>query len=186
MSELRESRECDVKQLRDCTLNGGAELIDVREYTEYAGGHVRGAKLMPLGDISKRYTEIPRDKPVFVICRTGRRSAHAQKAFLDLGITNVINVRGGIEAWKSEGFEIENSENAIWSLERQVRFLAGFLVFAGVVLALVAHPLFIIMSGFVGAGLMLAAVTDTCAMGMLLAKLPWNKITNQCSLVDKR
>ncbi|HXF43515.1 MAG TPA: rhodanese-like domain-containing protein, partial [Pyrinomonadaceae bacterium] len=150
-----------------------------------AEGHIRGAKPIPLSDISKRYTEIMQDRPVFVICRTGRRSLQAQKVLLDLGMTNVRNVRGGIEAWKSEGFEIVKSANAVWSLERQVRFLAGFLVFAGVILALVAHPFFIILPGFVGAGLMFAAVTDTCAMGMLLAKLPWNKTANECCLVDK-
>ena len=64
----------------------------------------------------------------------------------------------------------------IISLERQVRIAAGFLVLVGAALALVVHPYFVGLSAFVGAGLMFAGITDSCGMGMLLAKMPWNRI----------
>ena len=65
------------------------------------------------------------------------------------------------------------------SLERQVRIAAGFLVLTGVILGFTVHPGFFGLSGFVGAGLMFAGITDTCAMGMLIAKMPWNQV-KQC------
>ncbi len=60
-------------------------MIDVREYPEYAGGRVAGAKLIPLGDVEKRYTEIDRSQPVYVMCRSGKRGAEAQKRLAALG-----------------------------------------------------------------------------------------------------
>ena len=61
------------------------------------------------------------------------------------------------------------------SLERQVRIAAGSLVLTGAIHSLV-HPWWIGLSGFVGAGLMFAGITDTCGMGMVLARMPWNRV----------
>jgi hypothetical protein len=61
------------------------------------------------------------------------------------------------------------------SLERQVRIAAGSLVLIGIALGWFVHPYFIGLSAFVGAGLVFAGVTDTCGMGMILARMPWNK-----------
>jgi rhodanese-related sulfurtransferase len=168
--------ECNATELKEQLRRGGCVLIDVREYAEYAGGRVKGAQLVPLGDIERRYTEIEADKPIYVMCRSGKRGAEAQKKLTALGFANVKNVAGGIEAWKAAGFSIEKDANAVWSLERQVRFSAGSLVVLGVLLSLIS-PYFVLLSAFVGAGLVFAAVTDTCGMAMLLAKMPWNKDT---------
>ena len=75
---------------------------------------------------------------------------------------------------KKENLPFERDENAPWALERQVRFAAGLLVLTGVLSSVFVHPYFVWLSAFVGAGLVFAAVTDTCAMGLLLAKMPWN------------
>lgn len=146
----------------------------MREYPVYAGGRVAGAKLIPLGDVEKRYTEIDRSQPVYVMCRSGKRGAEAQKRLAALGMNDVKNVRGGIEVWKAASLPVEKDADAVWSLERQVRFTAGSLVVLGVLLSLV-NPNFLLLSAFVGAGLVFAAVTDTCGMAMALAKMPWNK-----------
>ena len=169
--------ECDVLELdREMKeSDGSCVLVDVREFAEYSGGRVPGSKLIPLGDVERRYAEIDRDKPVFLICRTGRRSAEAQAKLLRLGFTDVRNVRGGYEAWKSAGLPVESDPNPVWSLERQVRFAAGSLVVLGVILSVLVHPYFVALSGFVGAGLVFAAVTDTCGMAMVLSKMPWNR-----------
>ena len=166
--------ECTVTILNE-QLKDGAQLIDVREYAEYAGGRVAGARLIPLGGIEQQAGEIDRSKPVYVMCRTGNRSAQAQKKLKSLGFTNVINVAGGFEAWKKEDLPFERDEKAPWALERQVRIVAGSLVFAGVLLSVLVHPYFVWLAGFVGAGLVFSAVTDTCTMGMLLLKMPWNR-----------
>jgi hypothetical protein len=114
------------------------------------------------------------------MCRTGRRSGEAQKKLKALGFTNVVNVAGGFEAWKKEDLPFEKDERAPWSLERQVRFTAGLLVLLGAALALLVHPYFIALAGFVGAGLTFAGATDWCGMAMLLAKMPWNRKVQSC------
>ncbi len=167
--------ECTVLTLNEKLGNEDLGLIDVREYAEFAGGRIAGAKLLPLGEIEKRHTELDRSKPIYVMCRTGNRSSQAQTKLKSLGFTNVVNVAGGFEAWKKADLPFERDENAPWALERQVRFVAGSLVLVGVLLSIFVHPFFIGLSGFVGAGLVFAAVTDTCAMGMMLMKMPWNR-----------
>jgi rhodanese-related sulfurtransferase len=167
--------ECSVSTLNDMMSSGGVTLIDVREWPEFAAGRVRGASLIPLGEIAARSAEIDGSKEVYVICRTGRRSAEAAARLESLGFGNVINVQGGFEAWKKENLPFERDEKAPWSIERQVRFTAGLLVFLGVLLSLLVHPYFIFLSGFVGFGLAFTATIDWCGMGLLLAKMPWNR-----------
>ncbi len=167
--------ECAVNELKDELENKNSILIDVRENVEFLGGRIAGAKLIPFGEIEKRHTELGKAEQIFVICRSGRRSAEAQKKLKTLGYNNVINVFGGFDAWKKAGFAFEKDENAPWALERQVRFVAGILVLVGVILSVLVHPYFIGLSGFVGAGLTFAGATDWCGMGLLLAKMPWNQ-----------
>lgn len=167
--------ECTVMTLNEKLKTENAQIIDVRERAEFASGRVAQAKAFPLGELEKRAAELDRTKPIYVICRTGRRSLEAQKRLNALGFSNVINVKGGFEAWKKEGLPFERDENAPWSLERQVRLTAGLLVFVSVLASVFIHSYFIWLAGFVGVGLIFAAVTDTCAMGMILAKMPWNK-----------
>ena len=175
MAEKLNMTECDVIELKHYVETGERNLIDVREYPEFAGGRINGARLIPLGDIEKRYTEIDRDKTAYLICRSGKRGSEAQKKLVSLGFSDVRNVRGGFDAWKAAGFDFEKDAKAVWSLERQVRFTAGSLVVLGVVLSWLIHPYFIALSAFIGAGLVFAAATDTCTMAMILAKMPWNK-----------
>lgn len=93
-----------------------------------------------------------------------------------MGFTNVINVVGGLEAWKKEQLPLERDEKAPWAIERQVRFAAGLFILIGVVLAVLVHPYVIGISAFVGAGLVFSAATDSCMMGLILMKMPWNRI----------
>lgn len=167
--------ECTVLGLKESLGKANTTLVDVREYPEYAAERVSGAKLIPLGEIEKRHHEIDHNHTVYVMCRSGNRSSQAQKKLQALGFKNVVNVVGGMNAWKEAGLPTERDENAVWDLERQVRFTAGLLVLTGVLLAIFVHPYFIGLSGFVGAGLVFAAVTNTCGMAMLLAKMPWNQ-----------
>ena len=175
MAEKLNMTECDVIELKRYVESGAPNLIDVREYPEFAGGRVSGARLIPVGDLDKRYTEIDRDKTAYLICRSGKRASEAQKKLVSLGFSDVRTVSGGFEAWKAAGFDFEKDARAVWSLERQVRFAAGSLVVLGVVLSWLIHPYIIALSAFVGAGLVFAAVTDTCTMAMILAKMPWNR-----------
>lgn len=86
----------------------GALLLDVREVSEFAEGHAPNARLIPLGELGGRLAEIAayKDKPVAVICRSGRRSAKAVKLLQDAGYTKVSNVSGGITAWQKAGLPV--------------------------------------------------------------------------------
>ena len=86
-------------------------------------------------------------------------------------------VEGGIGALDNAGASLQKGQGTIMSLERQVRIAAGSLVVIGVALGTLVNPWFYGLSGFVGAGLVFAGVTDTCGMGMMLARMPWNNRT---------
>ena len=78
-------------------------VIDVREPQEYAGGSVAGAELMPLRSLPHHLAEIPRDRPVVLMCRSGARSGHACAFLTAQGFRNVYNLQGGIISWVSQG-----------------------------------------------------------------------------------
>ncbi len=86
----------------------GALLLDVREAGEYAEVHAPNATLIPLGELSARLNEIAayKDKPVAVVCRSGRRSAKAVGILQEAGFSQVSNVSGGMTAWESAGLEV--------------------------------------------------------------------------------
>ncbi len=158
------------------------QLIDVREFPEFSSMRIPGAELISLGGLEERHLEIDRTKPTLLICRTGNRSLKAKDKLQKLGFSDVRNVTGGMNAWKSAGFVTEKDENAVWDLERQVRFVAGVLILTGIILAITVHPYLIGLTAFVGAGLTFSALTNTCGMGMVLASMPWNKKTQSCDI----
>jgi len=156
-------------------------LLDVREYPEFAAGHLKAARLIPLGEIERRAGELPKDKLIVAMCRSGGRSAEAASKLAQLGFTNVRQLTGGVMAWEQAGLPLEKEAHAPWALERQVRLVAGLLILIGLALSHV-WPLAIVIAWFVPLGLIFAALTDSCMMGMLLAKLPWNRSAPACSL----
>ena len=79
-----------------------AVVLDVREPQEYASGHVPGAISLPQAELASRLDEVPRDAPLYVICRTGTRSLHSTQFLHQVGIA-ATNVRGGTEAWRAKG-----------------------------------------------------------------------------------
>ena len=172
--------ECTVLVLNEKLKAGNAQVVDVRDYAEYANGHAAGAKSFPLADLERRSGELDHAQPVYVMCRTGRRYAAGREKLKALGFADAVNVAGGFEAWKKENLPVEKDEKAPWSLERQVRFAAGLLVLTGVLASVFVHPYSLLLAGLAGTGLVLAAATDTCLMGMLLAKMPWNKTGAAC------
>lgn len=165
------------KQLQDRIRAGeNVDLIDVRTPVEFREVHVSVARNLPLDslDCSAVLRNRTADSPLFVICRSGSRGKQACEKFMAAGCRNVVNVEGGTVAWDQAGFPVVRGKKAV-SLERQVRIAAGFLVLTGAGLSLI-HPYWAGLSGFVGAGLMFAGITDTCGMGMILARMPWNQV----------
>jgi rhodanese-related sulfurtransferase len=124
------------------------------------------------------------DQPIYLICKSGSRGKSACEKFIAAGFTNVVNVEGGTSAWVAEQLPVVRGKKAI-SLERQVRIAAGFLVLVGAVLGFFVTPYALGLAAFVGAGLAFAGITDTCGMGMLLARMPWNQVSDTCTATTK-
>ena len=78
------------------------ELIDVREAFEYEIARIDGARLIPLGEIAERVSELQRERPIVVHCHSGRRSAEAVRLLQQRGFANVYNLEGGIDAWSDQ------------------------------------------------------------------------------------
>lgn len=154
------------------------ELIDVRTPSEFRAAHVEFARNIPLDQLDPEAIIRERNPncgdPLFVICLKGGRSRQACESFLQKGLTNVVSVEGGTSACELTDLPIVRGAKAI-SLERQVRLAAGSLVLLGVILGFTLNHGFFGLSAFVGAGLVFAGITDTCGMGILLSKMPWNQ-----------
>ncbi|HTW95649.1 MAG TPA: rhodanese-like domain-containing protein [Tepidisphaeraceae bacterium] len=156
------------------TLN----ILDVRTPAEFARVHARGARLMPLGELTPSAVAAQPQQsgePIYLICQSGSRAARAWQTLANAGVESACCIEGGTAAWEAFGLPVERGASTVISLERQVRIAAGSLVFAGTLLAWRIHPLFLAIPAFVGAGLIFAGVTDYCGMGMLLAQMPWNR-----------
>jgi rhodanese-related sulfurtransferase len=149
-------------------------LLDVRTPAEFAAVHIPGSDNVPLDLLREHRDELGRRLgDVVLVCRSGARAAQAERALAEAGLPGVHVLDGGITAWQASGAPV-NRGRAAWDLERQVRLVAGTLVLAGVLGGL-AVPALRWLAAAIGAGLTIAALTNTCAMGMLLARLPFNR-----------
>jgi rhodanese-related sulfurtransferase len=164
-----ETLERQLAQDKDC------QVIDVREFAEYDTEHIAGARLVPLSKFEQQAGTIDRERPVYVVCRSGTRAAQAAERLQQLGHPDVRILEGGLQAWLAAGYAVERGVRRVWSLERQVRGVAGGLVLMGALFTWLVHPGFVALPAFIGAGLLFAAITDTCGMAMLLARMPWNQ-----------
>ncbi len=150
-------------------------LIDVREFPEYAAGHIAGSQLVPLSTLAHASATWDPATPIILFCRTDRRSQIAREQLADRNFTDLSVLEGGIEAWRAAGKPLERTARQPWSLERQVRITVGSLVLITLLLAHFVSQYFFFATAFVGAGLVFAGVSDICMMATILGKLPWNR-----------
>jgi rhodanese-related sulfurtransferase len=151
-----------------------ARLIDVREYPEFAEGHIEGSELVPLSTLGKASDGWDRSQSLTLICRSGRRAEQARQTLAAKGFTSLTILGGGIQAWTDGGKHLTVTANVPWPMERQVRVTAGSLVLFFFGLGLLTSKKFFIGAALVGAGLVYAGVSDNCMMGSLLGRMPWN------------
>ncbi|MBQ6459961.1 MAG: rhodanese-like domain-containing protein [Exiguobacterium sp.] len=100
-SEKDEITRIDVKTLQNKLENEEITLLDVRESSEYEGGHIEGAVNASLSSLDANQLPYPKDEPIYVICRSGNRSAQAASQLQDAGYTEIYDVSGGMMAWES-------------------------------------------------------------------------------------
>ncbi|GAB4243992.1 MAG: rhodanese-like domain-containing protein [Candidatus Methylacidiphilales bacterium] len=166
-------------------------LIDVRTPAEFEEVHIPGSHLVPLHtlDDAKARDLAGRAKEWVLVCRSGNRARQAAEKLAAAGADQLLVLEGGITAWESTGGQVHRGRKTI-SIERQVRIGAGSLVLLGVILGVTLNLWFLVLSAFVGCGLIFAGITDWCGMGLLLARMPWNNrsssTTGECGAACAR
>ncbi|MEQ8786814.1 MAG: rhodanese-like domain-containing protein [Pirellulaceae bacterium] len=154
------------------------DLIDVRTPVEFREIHLSWARNVPLDQLDPQAVMKARngsaEQTLYVVCRSGSRGRQACERFIKAGFTNVVNIEGGTQACAQAGLDVVRGKK-VMSLERQVRVAAGSLILLSAALGWLVHPGFYGLAAFVGAGLVFAGITDTCGMGLMLARMPWNR-----------
>ncbi|MEV1174525.1 rhodanese-like domain-containing protein [Nonomuraea sp. NPDC049784] len=166
----------DVTTTRAMAAAGGAILLlDVRTPAEFETAHVDGAVNVPLDRLETHLPQLAEAalSRIVLICQSGGRATTAQAKLAQAGIPTSAVMTGGMNAWLAAGAPVNRGRQR-WSLERQVRLVAGLLVLVSVLLSLVT-PWSLLVTAFVGAGLTYAGASDNCLMGLLLTRLPYNR-----------
>jgi rhodanese-related sulfurtransferase len=152
-------------------------VLDVRTPAEFETAHIRWSHNVPLDVLDKHGSEVVRhldqDHDVVLVCKSGQRAAQAAALLQNAGLAGGRVLEKGITDWEGRGFGVDRGVER-WDLERQVRLLAGSLVVSSVV-GSVAVPRLKWLAAAIGAGLSYAAISNTCAMGTALSKLPYNR-----------
>ena len=167
----------DVTTLQaELAANPDTLLVDVRTPGEFQVASIEGAVNLPLSQVDAHLRRIVRDAGgrMVLVCQSGARAGQAAGTLAGAGLSDVVVLDGGMNSWVSAGAPVRREENAKWALERQVRLVAGGIVASSIV-GSVRFPKLRFLAGGVGAGLVFAAVSNTCAMGNMLMKLPYNR-----------
>lgn len=174
-----------VQELQKILAAGApVDLIDVRTPAEYGSVHVPGARLHQLdsldcGAVISSHTG-GSHSPIYILCHAGTRAKRAAAKFVEAGFSEAVVVEGGTQAWVDAGLPVERGASQTLPLDRQLQLAIGVLVVIGVLLSHFVNPHWIWLSGFVGAGLMMAGATGFCPMRILIARMPWNQKGNCC------
>ena len=158
-------------------------ILDVRTPAEFETSHIAGSYNVPLDLLREHREEIVGhlDQDVVLVCRSGQRAAQAEDTLRRAGLLNVHVLDGGIVAWEATGHTVIRGAQR-WDLERQVRFVAGSTVLLSILVS-IAVPKAKWLAAAMGGGLTVAALTNSCAMGSMLARLPYNRAAG-CDLQD--
>lgn len=155
-------------------------VIDVRGGAEFDSMHIKGSYHVPLPLLSEHAEEFAAKMGtrVVLVCQSGNRAEQARKHLDAVGLGSASVLSGGVPAYAAAGGNVVKGKNT-WALERQVRMTAGSLVLAGVVGSKLLSPKLGLLAGGIGAGLTFSAATNSCAMGQMLSKMPWNRSANE-------
>ena len=163
--------------------NGDAVLIDVREPDEFKSEHIAYALSVPLSSLEGGFQmlDIPKNKSILFQCLKGSRGQMACERIQGLGSceNTIMNIEGGIEAWKEAGMPVIAASTSTAmpkiSIMRQVQIIVGFLVALFVLLGFTGISFAFILAGVFGGALFFAGLTGWCGLAMTLSKMPWNK-----------
>ncbi|MEU3744268.1 MULTISPECIES: rhodanese-like domain-containing protein [Streptomyces] len=153
----------------------GPRVLDVRTPGEFRTVHIPGSYNVPLDTLREHRAELLThlDEDVVLVCRSGARAAQAEQALAEAGLPNLRVLDGGMMTWEAAGAPVNRGE-ARWDMERQVRLVAGSVVLATGLVGVLVPGVHLIGTA-IGAGLTYAALSNSCMMGVLLSKLPYNR-----------
>jgi rhodanese-related sulfurtransferase len=150
-------------------------VLDVRTGGEFDSVHIPGSYNVPLDTLAEHASDLAElDHPVVLVCKSGTRADQAHGKLTGAGKQRLHLLDGGLDAWLASGGDVVRGSSETWAMDRQVRLVAGSISLVGILASLVA-PKAKWLAGGVAAGLTFSAVSNTCAMGNALAKLPYNK-----------
>ncbi|MCH9806068.1 rhodanese-like domain-containing protein [bacterium] len=172
----------DVAQLQQLQLEDPAiRILDVRTGGEFENSHIPGSYNVPLDTLGEHVRDLADvDHPVVLVCQSGGRASQAHEKLTEAGKATLHILEGGMTSWQEAGGDVTVGNTTRWAMDRQVRFVAGIFAIVAVVASIFVPGLEWIAAG-VGAGLAYSAVSNTCAMAAVLAKLPYNR-TNACDI----
>ena len=172
----------DVTQLQQLQLEDPAiRILDVRTGGEFENSHIPGSYNVPLDTLGEHVRDLADvDHPVVLVCQSGGRASQAHEKLTEAGKATLHILEGGMTSWQAAGGDLTVGNTTRWAMDRQVRFVAGIFAIVVVVASIFVPGLEWIAAG-VGAGLAYSAVSNTCAMAAVLAKLPYNR-TNACDI----
>lgn len=173
-----------IAQARDLMSRPTTLVVDVRTPGEFTGGHIPGAVNIPSDEVAPNLRRIvtAAGGTLLLVCQSGGRAEKAADQLGSGGLSDFAVLSGGMNSWVSQGGEVHYpSVDHRWSLERQIRLVAGSIVLASILASTIVPGLRWI-AGLVGAGLVIAALTNTCLMGALLATLPYNTRGPSCDI----
>jgi rhodanese-related sulfurtransferase len=155
-------------------------IIDVRGAAEFDSLHIKGSYHVPLPMLSEHTEEFAAKMGtrVVLVCQSGNRAEQARKHLDSVGLASASVLTGGVPAYAAAGGNVVRGSGP-WALERQVRMTAGSLVLASIVAAKFVSPKLGLVAGGIGAGLTFSAATNSCAMGQMLSKMPWNRSASE-------
>ena len=153
----------------------GAVLVDIRGADEYAREHIVGAQHMPMEQLSANGMPKSETNAVIFHCNSGNRTGMNSGVLDNCATCEVYILEGGLAGWKKAGLPVVKDSTQPLELQRQVQIGAGSIVLLGVILGTTVSPSWYALSGFVGAGMVMAGATGFCGLARVLMKMPWNK-----------
>ncbi len=156
-------------------------ILDVRTAAEVKAAGLADSLHIPLHELTPERLQVAIEQNrkngehIYLLCQSGKRSEMAADQLHGRINAQLYIIEGGINAIKQSQIPMAAQGKKVIPLDRQVRIAAGCLILIGAALGTWVNPGFYGLSAFVGAGLTFAGLTDICPMGMLIAKMPWNK-----------
>ena len=176
MSDVRDGQSVTVGQAQQLITNPSTLVIDVRSPGEFLTTHIPNSINLPVDQLDPHLRRIvsAAGGTLVLVCQAGGRAEQAADKLGQAGLSDMVVLAGGMNSWVQAGAPVEHGEIKKWALERQVRLVAGAIVFLSIV-ASIWFPVLKWLAFAVGFGLTFAALSNTCMMGMVLMKLPYTR-----------